>query len=88
MLSQEKIDKAIIDCYIELYKHSTPTLDFKKAFQERSLKDAFYLNYEIDEDKALEIINKIIKQYKIKGYQIQQFKTTIHLGCSPKFKKE
>ena len=86
------IDNALMECYTLLYKHSTPSADFQTLMDnaiinERGQKEIQFNDYLIDETQANEIIESMIKKYKIKGYQIQQFKTTILLGCSPKFKR-
>lgn len=41
---------------------------------------------EICEYQFSEIIQEVIKEYKIKTWRRQLFKNTIVLGCSPKFK--
>jgi len=93
MVKQETIDKVILDCYTELYKNSTPSIDFNELLKTKK-KNRFgqkiipFDDYEIDKDKFNIILEKMIKKHKLKGIFINQFKTTIYLGCSPKFKKE
>jgi len=45
------------------------------------------MDYEIEENIFNEILQTIIKEYKIKKYRQNSFQNTILLGCSPKFKK-
>lgn len=93
MVKQETIDKLILECYIELYKHSTPSVDFNELLKTKK-KNRFgqkiipFDDYEIEQSKFQDIVEEIAKKYKLKGITNQQFKTTIYLGCSPKFKKE
>lgn len=84
-MKQEKIDKLLLDCYTELYKHSTPSVDFNELLF--SQKIIPFNDYEIEHSKFENILNDMIKKYKLKGYKIQQFKNTIYMGCSPKIKE-
>lgn len=93
MVKQETIDKAILDCYTELYKHSEPSIDFNELLKTKK-RNRFgqliipYDNHEIEQEKFKQIVDKMIKKYKFRGVITNQFRTTIYLGCSPKFKKE
>jgi hypothetical protein len=93
MRQEEKNDKALMECYIELYANSTPSADFMELFNnaeinERGQKVIDYNSYEIDEDKFNNIVDSIIKKYKYKSFYKKAFMNTILLGCSPKFKKQ
>ncbi len=87
MIRNEKWEEILIHCYHEMYKKSTPKLNFKKAFKEKKLDPGFYDKYSIDQKDCDEIINETIKKYKITGYQRQILRNSIYLGVSPKFKK-
>lgn len=91
MKKQSKEDKAIMECYIELFKHSTPSADFEQLVENADINECGqkvidFMSYEIDEELYDSIVESMIKKHKLKGYKIQQFKNTIALGCSPKFK--
>lgn len=91
MKKLNKDDQAIMECYKLLYKESTPSADFEELVEnaiinERGQKVIDFNSYEIDEDLYRSIVESIIKKYKFKNYKVQQFKNTIALGCSPKFK--
>jgi len=91
MNDMSKKERAIMECYCALYKESTPSADFKELIEnaninEKGEKEIDFRSYEIDQEKYKDIVDSIIKKYKFKGYTIQQFKNTIALGCSPKFK--
>lgn len=86
-----KEDRAIMECYVELFKQSNPSADFEQLVEnadinERGQKVIDFMSYEIEEKLYTEIVDSIIKKYKFKNYKVQQFKNTIALGCSPKFK--
>jgi hypothetical protein len=92
-MKETKNDKAIMECYVELYKNSTPPADFNELMgtaeiNEHGQKVIDFMAYEIDEKLYDEIVDGIIKKYKFVNYKKQQFKTTVALGCSPKFKKD
>jgi len=82
-----------MECYRILFYKSTPSADFEKLMEEADVNEdgqkvINFMDYEIDEEVYDVIVESIIRKYKFKGYKIQQFKTTIALGCSPKFKSE
>ena len=90
-MKQEKIDNAIMECYRELYKHSTPTADFDVLMQTAD-KNEFgqltipFMDYEIDSSVMDEIIKNTCKKYKFNRHTSTLFRNTILLGCSPKTK--
>ena len=84
-------EKAMWECYRRLFSQSTPSGDFDKLVEnatinDRGQKEIPFMDYEIDESVCMEIIEKTLKDFKIKKYLHSRFKTTILLGCSPKFK--
>lgn len=87
-------DKELMHCYRQLFAHSTPAASFDELVENAKVnevgqKQIDFMAYEIDESVADEIIEQTIKDFKIKPkYVQQQFRTTIYLGCSPKFKKD
>lgn len=91
-MKQNKIEKAIHECYCRLYLEAEPPADFNKLIDnaetnERGQKVINFMDYSIDNDRLLEIIEDIIKEYKIKHkWNKQAFRNTIMLGCSPKSK--
>jgi len=92
MKATNKEEQAFQECYELLYENSEPKADFKKLvdeaeFNERGQKEIDFNAYEIEEEKFYEILEDVIKRYKIKSYRAQAFRNAILLGCSPKFKK-
>lgn len=90
-LSDKKLENAILECYVELYKNSIPSTDFNElmnnaTLNEKGQKIIDYNCCEIENDKMIEIVESIIKKYKIKSWQEKMFSNTIYLGCSPKTK--
>ena len=80
-----------MDCYRELFAKSEPPADFDElvanaTINERGEKVIPFMNYEIDNDLLLEIIDKHSKRLRTK-WKRQRFIGTILLGCSPKTAK-
>lgn len=92
-MKKEKLEKAMMHCYRQLFAYSNPPADFDKLVEnatinDRGQKEIPFMDYEIHEGHADDIIEQTIKDFKItKGYH-QAFRNTIYLGCSPKFKRD
>ncbi len=91
-MKQEKIDKAIWECYRRLYKNSSPSADFDTLYENADIDETGihmipYESHEIDQAQEIQIIEDIMKEYKIPKYLQDSFRTTIVLGCSPRIKK-
>jgi len=89
-MKQDKIDKLILDCYVELFDRSTPRGDFVKLMDNASIneigeKEIPFMDYELESDVFTNILEKYASQMKPR-YKQQLFRTTILLGCSPKHK--
>jgi hypothetical protein len=92
MKATNKEEQAFHECYQLLYENSEPKADFKKLvedaeFNEQGQKVIDFNAYEIEEEKFYDILEDVIKRYKIKSFRAQAFRNAIILGCSPKFKK-
>jgi hypothetical protein len=92
MKATNKEEQAFHECYQLLYENSEPKADFKKLveeaeFNQQGQKVIDFNAYEIEEEKFFEILEDVIKRYKIKSFRAQAFRNGILLGCSPKFKK-
>lgn len=88
MTTNNKEDQLIHDCYHELYKRATPSVDFdvlrkNATLNEIGQKEIPFNDYVIDDALLREIIDKYAKQLKPK-WKALRFKNTIMLGCSPK----
>jgi hypothetical protein len=92
-MKKNKLEEAVMECYRELYKAATPSADFDKLVEEAPLnkhgqKEIDFMAYEIDADLMEDIVNGIIKKYKIKpDKMISTFRGAIYLGASPKTKR-
>lgn len=75
-----KLEKCLMECYTTVY--NTLGVDFNIV----SEKENFFLDYEMDNQEQLNIINTVIKKYKLKPYEATLVKNGYWLGCSPKDK--
>lgn len=90
-MNQQKIDKAILDCYIRLYSEADPPADFQELMDNAELNEHGqkiipYWAHEIDRERESEIIEETAKKHKVPKYLRQAFRNTIMLGVSPKHK--
>lgn len=79
----------ILNCYRELYKKATPSVDFDELMANASLNEqgqkvidfnAYKLNRFMYED----IVEKHVKRNKLKGALAKAFTLEMYLGCGPK----
>jgi len=82
---KKRLDEALMECYSRLYKASTPSIEFSsRPIYDKSSE--FYLDHEIAQEEFELIVAEIFKEYKVKPYDRAPFRTTLLLGCVPKFK--
>jgi hypothetical protein len=92
---QKKFDNAILDCYRELYRASEPPGDFDYLMEHAEedpvlhLKKIPFQDYEIEEEKFEEILQKYLedKDLKLTEREKKGFSFHIYLGCSPRYKR-
>jgi hypothetical protein len=89
---EERIEKALHECYRRLFKESTPRGDWDSLLanaeiNERGEKVIPFLEYELEESKWDPIFDAVFTEYKIPKHIRGQFKFTIMLGASPKTKR-
>lgn len=88
-----KINKIMNSIYTDLYKNSTPSADFKKLMENAKLNEKGekiipFDEYEIDYDLFDSILNNHIEKTKFSLYIKNKIKTSIYLGCGPRYKKK
>ena len=90
---REKDDKILMEIYKRTYAVATPPADFdvllaNATLDEHNRKVIPYNDYELEEDVALQIINDVMKEFKVPKWKRQLFINTYRLGCSPKTKQD
>jgi len=91
----KRIDNVAMNCYRELFANSTPIGDFDKMMAEADKNELGqlaipFMDYELEEEKFEEIIQKHMndKSIKLSAHEKRGFSVSIRLGCSPKFKSK
>ena len=89
---EAKINKIMTEIYVDLYKSSTPPGNFKELVKNAKLNEQGqkiipFDEYEIDYDLFQLILDGHVAKTKLSPYIKNKIKTSIYLGCSPKYKK-
>lgn len=90
MRKEERNNKLMMECYTEIYAVSNPPADFQELMDnapinDRGQKEIPFMDHEIEYNDYLKIVNKLVEKYKLSRIEKRQFKTSVALGCSPKF---
>ena len=89
MKSSKQIWEICMKIYRELYKSATPPDDFDKMILSgEACKDNFFLNYYLPINKQVEIVEKILKRYKLSDRDRRIIEFEIYLGAAPTSHKE
>lgn len=89
----KKDDKILLEIYRQLYKASTPSADFDKMMEEAEINEwgqkvIPFMDHEIENNVYEEIIENVLKGYRVPIGRRRLFRQSVALGCSPKTKKE
>ena len=93
MEATKKEEQLMLECYRQLFKASTPSADFDNLVENATLnqfgqKEIPFMDYEIDEDEFIQIVDSILKKSRISSWRKELIKRSVLLGCSPKFKQK
>lgn len=92
-MKTSKADKIMLDIYRELYKNSTPAVDFDDLMERAEMNDRgekiiHYMDYKIEKEKFDEIVESKLKGSKLDEWWKRGIRFNIYLGCSPAYKSE
>jgi hypothetical protein len=81
----------LLEIFRRVYAVSEPPADFDQLVAEAKTNEfgqkvIKYLDYECDDLLMIEICNKVLDEFKVKGYKRKQLFLSFWLGCSPKSK--
>jgi hypothetical protein len=87
-LKKDKIDFIVWEIYRELYQNSTPNADFDLLYMTakrngQNQKDINYMSYYISQEKFENIMDNVLKKYRLSKRNKNVVKASIYLGCSP-----
>lgn len=93
MKSDKKLGEIVRECYVELYKASTPSADFEELVanaptNEQGQKVVDYMAYEISKTDFDNVVDLVLAKHKVTKNEKHRLMMSIYLGCSPKYKKE
>ena len=80
------------DIYRQLYKEAEPSADFDELIKSEEVsKENWFMNYFLEEDREVEIIESLLKKHKCTPVERKKIRMEVYLGCAPssvKNKKE
>ena len=77
-----KNDKILLEIYTEVYKEiGVDFIDLLNTGE--TLKEGWYLKYYLYSDKQEEILNNVLKKYKLPKYTKKQLSTSYWIGSGP-----
>ena len=84
-----KIEKALLEAYVLAYRNATPSADFMELMDKAEIdkdgrKIINYNDYFCKHEVLKEIVEGIIKKYKLNERQIKVLNFNFWLGCSPR----
>ncbi len=85
---RQAFDRAMMYCYVQMYKKSTPSANFKKLMKDAPLNDRGqkvidFMDYYLPMEETERIIQKTIKKFKLSEYNAKSLRISVLLGCSP-----
>lgn len=84
-MKDEKLTEILFEIYREQYKQADPPADFDKLMETgEAFKERFFMNYYLDSNRQSEILEDIMKKYKISEYDKKRIRISYFLGCSPR----
>jgi diphthamide synthase subunit DPH2 len=91
MRQSEKDEKIMMEIYKRAYVAATPQADFEQlvanaTLDEHNRKIIPYDDYELDDNVAKQIIEDVMKEFKVPKWKRQSYSMGYWLGCSPKSK--
>jgi histidinol phosphatase-like PHP family hydrolase len=85
--NKKRVVKRIFDCYREMYRLATPSVDFDKLCETDEVKKEFWFNkYYLDENTQQELMKKYKKNLRENDRKVFDFE--VYLGSSPSYLKE
>lgn len=81
MSHYDKDYKILLELYREVYK------ELGQDFDEIDKVEDFFMNYEMEDERQREILDRVLKKYKLPSYKRNGIEICYWLGQSPKSKK-
>ena len=86
-------EKLVNEClkYVDKYgkvHYTEKPLTSVECMEKEWRKDIGYMDYELEEETYRNIVESIIKKYKLNKFKSDAFRNTMYLGSGPCFKKK
>lgn len=86
----KELMEIVFDIYRESYLNSTPTANFDELYENAEIVDGVkqvpFMDYEINDDVLVEIIDKHLAKHKLDDSEKNNIRLEVLLGMSPKSK--
>lgn len=76
-MKNDKLYQILVQLYVEVYKYIGE--DFNSIDKEEN----FFLNYKIDREVEVKLVNDFLSRQKLTTLQKRVIKNSYYLGCSP-----
>lgn len=77
-------DKIIIEIYRRMYKEAEPKANIDKIIKSgEGKKPNWFMKYYLDQKRQDEIMNEVLKEFKVPKRRWEAFRTECLLGSSP-----
>ena len=87
MMIKKKLIKAVDEIYRRMYLEADPPILDLNQYKGRT--DMWFLNHYLDDKRQDEIIDEVLKEYKITNkHQRRMVTSTVVLGASPSIRKK
>lgn len=91
MKRENKEDKILHELYRRAFAASTPKGDFDKLLEEATTNEFHqkvipFMDYECEAEVLKEILDSVMKEFKVPVRKRKSFEFGFYLGCSPKTK--
>ena len=88
-----KDEKILMEIYRRAYAAATPQANFDElvanaTINEHNQKVIPFNDYELDDEVAKQIIEDVMKEFKVPKWKRRAFHNTYNLGCSPRIKRD
>ena len=84
-MNKEKLTEAVLEAHRRAYKESTPSIKDFDAFlkQGKAKKPNWFMKYKLNQDRQVQIIEDVAKEFKFKEWEIPALRFNTLLGGFP-----
>jgi len=84
MKNDKRLWEICKEIYRKMYEEGTPKADYDEIVKdEEGLKDNWFMNYYLSEERQIEIVEETMKEYKCTKQDRIRIRNEVYLGSSP-----